>query len=217
MRNAVILFFILCLTTLEGRTAPNDDTVVDPDPQSTSKTSVNNNNEDPLKSLDVTVPEKKNNNKNLVSSENSEGFYYPYRQAVSPRLGLVLDPEELRNDFKLVFLFGVTYLLPSDIGKHWEVGFDAHTGGTGYVQLGKRFIYQKSEKFRPFFRPGIAIKLKSQEGVASLVNIRNVQLRLAAGFEDLIRSPLSIAVAVELGANADSGFLVLAFGYSWAW
>lgn len=217
MRNAVILFLILCLTSLEGRTAPNDDTVIDPEPQNATPAPPQKYSVDPLKSLDITVPEKKKDSKNLVSTLDSGGFYYPYRQAVSPRLGLVLDPEELREDFNLVFLFGVTYLLPSDVGRHWEVGFDAHTGGTGYVQFGKRYVYQKSDKFRPFIRPGIAIRLKSQEGIASLVNIRNVQIRIAAGFEDLIRSPLSASVAAELGLNADGGFLVLVFGYSWAW
>ncbi len=219
MRNAVILFFVLCTFNFEGRAAPNDDTAIDPDFQNQNIESNPQETKlpDPLKKLDITVPDKKNENKNLVNTVDSNNFYFPYRQSVSPRVGLVLDPEELRRDFHLVFLFGVTYLLPSDVGRHWEIGFDAHTGGTGYVQLGRRYVFQRTDKFRPFLRPGIALKLKSQEGVASVVNIKNVQMRLAAGFEDLLRSPLSAALAVELGVGGEGGFLVLAVGYSWAW
>jgi len=217
MRNAVILFLILCFISFEGQAAPNDDTAVNPDLQSSSPPPSKKNSPDPLKTLDITVPEKKSDNKNLINASATSSYYYPFRQSVSPRVGLVLDPKELQSDFHLVFLFGVTYLLPSDNGRHWELGFDAHTGGTGYVQIGRRFVYQRTEKFRPFIRPGIAMKLKSQEGVASIVNIRNVQLRVAAGFEDLIKSPLSAAIGVELGVNAEGGFLVLAIGYAWAW
>lgn len=218
MRLSVILFFFaVCFEPALIYAAPSDTVTVSPD-ENTSEPPANPDEENRLKSMDITVPEKTDSEK-LVAKKNHDSslYYYPYRQSISPRLGFVFDPDKLRENFQMVFLFGFHFMWPSDTSTHWETGIDIHTGGTGYLQLNRRWIFKSSEKMRPFLRAGLTMRMISEQGFASIVNQDNVQLRVGAGFEDLIVSPVSAAVSMEISGNAQQAFLAVCMGYSWAW
>lgn len=198
--------------------APNDTVIIPTTPQ--SEPAVPSTPEEDLRLKDMEVTQPKGQEKSLreqAKNTDDKSYYYPYKRSISPRVGFVFDPDKLRDNKELVFLFGFVFLLPSESADHWELGFDVHTGGLGYLQFNRRWVASHTEKFRPFLRAGISSRMKGEQGFASIVNQENVQLRIGLGFEDLLINPLSAAVGMDLGIGSDQTFLAVLLGYSWAW
>lgn len=219
MRISVMYFLIFnLLWSTAAFAAPNDTVSVPVESQTQTPPTPSLEEEERARAMDITVPssDKKTLNE-MAKNITSQSYYYPFRQSVSPRLGLVFDPDKIRNNFEFVFLFGVMYMLPSDSNKHWEIGFDIHTGGLGYLQVNHRWVFTHTEKLRPFVRAGLSSRLKSEQGLASVVNKDNVQARVGLGIEDMIISPMSASIAMEIATGTDQSFLGIIIGYSWAW
>lgn len=214
-----MFFLAIYLFGVSATAAPDDSVTIPTTPQSEPVAPSTIEEDVRLKTMEVTQPkgQEKTNLREQAKDREDKPYYYPYKKSISPRIGFVFDPDKLREKLELVFLFGFVFLLPSETSNHWEVGFDVHTGGVGYLQLNRRWIFTSTEKFRPFVRAGISSRMKSEQGFASIVNQDNVQLRLGFGFEDLLINPLSAAVGMDLAVGADQTFLAVLLGYSWAW
>lgn len=213
-----MFFLAIYLSGVFVSAAPNDTVTVSTTPQSEPVAPSTPEEDLRLKSMEVTQP--KGQEKSLreqAKNTDDVSFYYPYKRSISPRVGFVFDPDKLRDNKELVFLFGFVFMLPSESADHWELGFDVHTGGVGYLQFNRRWVASHTEKFRPFLRGGISSRMKGEQGFASIVNQDNIQLRLGFGFEDLLINPLSAAVGLDLGIGMDQTFLAVLLGYSWAW
>ncbi len=199
--------------------APNDTITVPTTPQSEPVAPSTPEEDLRLKKMEITQPkgQEESSLRDRAKEREDQPYFYPYKKSVSPRIGFVFDPDKLREKLELVFLFGFVFLLPSNTSNHWELGFDIHTGGVGYLQVNRRWVFTSTEKFRPFLRAGVSSRMKSEQGLASVVNQDNVQLRLGFGFEDLLINPLSAAVGMDLAVGSDQTFLAVLLGYSWAW
>ncbi|OQW47285.1 MAG: hypothetical protein A4S09_15945 [Proteobacteria bacterium SG_bin7] len=213
-----MFFLTIYFCGIFANAAPDDTVIVPTTPQS-EPTAPSTPEEDlRLKTMEITHPkaQEKSLSEQAKYTED-KSFYYPYKRSISPRVGFVFDPDKLRDNKEVVFLFGFVFMLPSDSADHWELGFDVHTGGIGYLQFNRRWVASHTEKFRPFLRAGISSRMKSEQGFASIVNQDNIQLRIGFGFEDLLINPASAAVGMDLGIGMDQTFLAILLGYSWAW
>ncbi len=213
-----MFFLAIYLCGVSAVAAPDDTVTVPTTPQSEPVAPSTAEEDARLKAMEFTSPKgQENTSLQFKKNGDDQSYYYPYKKSVSPRIGFVFDPDKLREKLELVFLFGFVFLLPSENSNHWEIGFDVHTGGVGYLQFNRRWIFTNTEKFRPFLRAGVSSRMKSSQGFASVVNQDNVQLRLGFGFEDLIINPMSAAVGLDLAVGSDQSFLAVLLGYSWAW
>src|SRR4029078_12514947 len=78
-------------------------------------------------------------------------YFYPYRQALSPRVGLIFgvrDSSDAKNIMNL--LLGFNYLMPRPASPQYEVGADLSLGNLGFVNVTRRFIYNERGSFRPY-------------------------------------------------------------------
>lgn len=143
-------------------------------------------------------------------------FYYPYQQAISPRLVLVANLDLLRQG-KLPYGLGFSYLAPSKRPPQWEAGGDLLTDSYGQIFLCRRHISFADTYFRPYYKYGLAHIWKAEEKLASFSNWNNYLLRAGLGFEDVIKLPMSARLEIEVAAGSGGFMIFFSMGYSWGW
>ena len=147
-----------------------------------------------------------------LSKEATETFYFPYRQALSPRLGAVFTTEK-ENAWE--YLLGINYLWPRYASPQAELGVDLLSHFGGHLNFGVRYILFQRNYFRPFFLWGMTHEVVATERLATITNIDNYYLRLAVGMEDTLKLPKSIRLELETLIGLEKQMLLLCFGYSW--
>lgn len=159
--------------------------------------------------LDVTKvqPEQKN------SDEIPERFY-PYTQSGSPRAGILLEATDISSSKAF---FGLSYMLPSKQSPHWEVSFDMSTQSLAFLSVNRRTIFDERRSFRPYYKWGVANIINSEYKLASLVELKNYQLKMGLGIEDLLTPPMSVRLEAEVGVGLENIYLLISLGYSWGW
>lgn len=152
-----------------------------------------------------------------IDSKNPKiRYFYPYRQSMSPKLGIILDPDLLRNS-DVPLALGVRYLLPRRRSPQWEIGFDVVTDEGAHIYLGKRFISHPRRPFRPYFTVSGMLSAQAEERLATITDYKNYYMKLGGGFEDIIKLPMSVRLEVEFAVGLERQFAMLNFGYSWGW
>lgn len=160
------------------------------------------------KGIIVTAPPKASIAKNEL--------IYPYKQTMSPRAGLILDPDQLK-DGELPLLVGITYMWPRNKSPRWELGFDILLDGGAHVSIGKRFIWSEPHSFRPFLKLGGLLAAQAEEKLATVSDFDNYYATGSVGFEDVLKMPMSVRLEMQLVAGLENQFLIFNFGYSWGW
>lgn len=147
-----------------------------------------------------------------TSPEKVEQYYFPYKQSMSPFLGLVIG-----SNLEVNTSLGILYQIPSNSSYHWEIGATmASDGGGDFLFLYKR-IFQKTAKLRPYYSLGFDLKAVAQEGLPTFVNLTNWGLAAFIGTEEVFSSPMSWRVDLGLMASRTQAAIILRMGYSWAW
>ncbi len=147
--------------------------------------------------------------------------YFPYTQSLSARLGVGYfatvpsDPPD--NDEALFYLFGIQYMMTSMTHRHWEIGVDIASESRAFLHASLKWVSTQTEKFRPFFKVGIAQRWDRADELESLVDYKSYSLRGTAGWELLTIDPASIRFDIELQIGADEVTGLCTLGYSWPW
>ena len=150
------------------------------------------------------------------SDQQKVRYFYPYRQSMSPKLGILLDPDMLRES-EVPLALGIRYMLPRRRSPQWEIGFDILTEEGAHVYLGKRFITNPRRPFRPYFTVSGMLSAQAEERLATITDFKNYYVKLGAGFEDIIKLPMSVRIEVEFAVGLERQFAIFNFGYSWGW
>jgi hypothetical protein len=160
--------------------------------------------------------------KGLIVSEPLEvksddiQIYYPYQQSMAPRLGVLIDPDLLR-DRDLPLLVGITYMLPKRRAPRWEIGFDVVVDDGAHFSIGQRHIWGEPHSFRSYVKISALLAANAEEKLATITDIDNYFLKLSVGLEDVIKMPMSVRLETELVAGLERQYLIFSFGYSWGW
>ncbi|MGE0762726.1 MAG: hypothetical protein AB7N80_05560 [Bdellovibrionales bacterium] len=144
--------------------------------------------------------------------EARETHYYPFRQALSPRLGAVITNDE---DHQFEYLLGISYLWPRYRQPQAELGVDLLSGLGGHLNFGVRHIFFERNYFRPYFLWGLTHEVVPEDRLATITNIDNYYLRIAVGMEDTLELPKSVRLELEGQLGIDKYLLLLCLGYTW--
>jgi hypothetical protein len=148
-------------------------------------------------------------------------YFYPYRQALTPRIGLdfVLrhNDEDEDNDKIMNLMFGFNYLIKKDSSPQWEVGADLSLANQAYINVMRRYIYNERGSFRPYYKYGVMHKTVADQKFASFSNWNNYLAKVGMGFEDIIRPPRSLRLELEAAMGAKDIFIMFTYGYSFGW
>lgn len=206
MSQAVLLFFLTLVLHLSSSivlAAPHQHSSQDEDEEST----------DEVKQLDpnlsLSEPTTKATKKNWDETNGIE--YYPYRQALIPRLGMYFDGDD--NPYFLGFL----YLVPNRRSPQLEAGADIISDSRGHLNAALRFTYNEFSYFRPFYKAGVTCEVDPGEQLASLADIKSYYLRGGLGLEYTFRRPMSLRVELEGALSLENTVYFISGGYSWAW
>ncbi len=140
--------------------------------------------------------------------------YYPYLQSISPRVGLLVNSDDLKRSETV---YSILYLLPKIESPQIEVGAEVIPNFEGFLHVSKRHIFKQRDYFRPFVKYGLNLSVVSKENLATFFNFKNYGLRVGMGLEDLLRPPMSLRIDIEALISAQSTALIVTFGYSWGW
>jgi hypothetical protein len=164
-----------------------------------------------LETLNVTQPPPFK--KEMVAS-NSQDIFFPYQSSVSPRVGAGTKNQGATNGF---YFLGLNYMLESATKKHFEVGVDLTSDTLGLLHLARKWVFNSTTAFRPYVKAGPTIKLVADQQLATFLKVENYQLRVAGGFERLLKAPMSLRIDLEAALTSGGYECALALGYSWAW
>jgi hypothetical protein len=139
---------------------------------------------------------------------------YPYRQALSVRVGPVGSTD---RELGSTMLFGVQYLWPRYASPHAEFGADVVVGLGGHLNAGVRHIYRERQFLRPYLLWGLTHEVSPSAGYATFLSSRNYYLRAGAGFEMVHRLPRSLKIDFELLSGTKKHMILMGLGYSWGW
>lgn len=142
----------------------------------------------------------------------ARSFYYPYRQELAPRMGLVLTTDSAHP---VTYLLGITYLWPRFQSPQAELGADILPDYGGHLNFGVRHIFKERDYFRPYLLWGLSHEAVARDGLATLTNFDNYYLRGSAGFENVIRLPQSVRIELEVRAGLAKQLLILCLGAAW--
>ncbi len=152
-----------------------------------------------------------------VQDQAKEEVVYRYKQSMSPRIGVVIDPQDAQKGKTVPLSIGFAFLLPSETSTHWETSADVFTSGEGQIEVSRRTIFDEMFSLRPYYRYGAFLRVKPQNQLASFAEFKQYGGTLAIGLEDLVLKPASIRIELELGAGAEHQFALGTIGYSWGW
>ncbi|MCB9025068.1 MAG: hypothetical protein H6625_02015 [Bdellovibrionaceae bacterium] len=143
--------------------------------------------------------------------------FYPYTQAISPRIGTLVNLHEFRDNIGQAFhtVYGFSYLLPRNHSPQLEIGADVIKDFNGQFHASKRWIINERSSFRPFYKLGLTIIAIGKEGLATFANSENYLAHASIGLEDYYKRPMSLRWELELSGGKEYFFLILSFGYSW--
>lgn len=152
-----------------------------------------------------------------VRENEKDEVVYRYRQSMSPRIGVVIDPKDAQDGKSVPISMGFAFMLLSENSTHWEISADAFTSGEGQLEVSRRFIFDEMLSLRPYYRYGAFLRMKPQNQLASFAEFKKYGGAIAVGLEDLVLKPASIRIELELGAGAEHQFAMVTLGYSWGW
>ncbi len=218
MRNTVCCnFMTLVLALLLSRSASA--AVAAPEPNLDNKTQIDQEQlqkapPEILQTIDIT-PVVKSSRRDEGVFESSE-YFYPFRKAISPRMGAVYNTNAINADLGALYLVGFQYLFQTKSGKFYELGADVFTRGTGRLHAARRWNLTRT-KTRPYLKGGIGWVIDPDQGLTAIIRYQNLQGRAAVGFEHLVASPLSFRAEIEVAAGIEEQEGIFSLGYSWAW
>lgn len=203
-----LMTFVLLLWPIHGLASPQQDVELDTRPTTESE-QVDSKTLIDQKGVIVTQP---------MTSEKTEksNYFYPYRQSMSPKLGLVIDPDLIKES-DLPLIIGIRYLLPRRRSPQWEVGFDIVTDEGAHISVGQRYIINPRSPFRPYFALSGLLVAQAEEQLATITDYKNYFIKMSGGFEDIIKLPMSVRIEAEFAVGIERQFALLNFGYSWGW
>ncbi len=144
--------------------------------------------------------------------EASRTYIYPYRQALTPRIGLVTSTDDDEPDTSLL---GILYLWPRYLPPQAEIGADFVNKRGGHINFSVRDIFFERGYFRPFWLWGITHEVVPEDRLATFVNIENYYFRVALGMEEVIVLPQSFRLELELLAGTRKQMAIVSAGCSW--
>ncbi len=200
--------FVLIISINSATAAPQQDAPLEGIPEELQKTTDTQALSDE-KGVIISTPKES-------SDQQKVQYFYPYRQSMSPKLGILLDPDLLRES-EIPLSLGVRYMLPRRRSPQWELGFDVVTNEGAHIYLGKRFIAHPRRPFRPYFTISGMLSAQAEERLATITDFKNYYVKFSGGFEDIIKLPMSVRLEVEFILGLERQFALLNFGYSWGW
>lgn len=208
----VLLFltFVLILGPTAW-SAPHDEAPTPSPGEDQSSAKSENNVSLEEQNLSITPPPEKQPKKN-----RNDDYYYPFRQSISPRVGLALDMKNLADN-GLHYLLGFNYLSPRKTQPQWEYGADLISNGQGFLSAGLRLTLFPHNAFRPFFKAGLSLQMNGSEKFNNFTQIKNYHLKVGVGLEDLLKHPMSFRMELEGLIGTESQYLLMVLGYSWGW
>lgn len=169
------------------------------------------------KNLFITEPPVYSETHTSAQRTNGRSTYFPYKQSMSPRIGILLDPSLIRDSGKFPMLFGISYMLPRDHSPQIEFSFDLLTDSRAHFSAMLRRVFYERQSFRPYVRFGLSLDADAEERLATFSDFDNYLARAGVGLEDLISDPMSIRFEIELAVGTKEQMAIFSFGYSWAW
>jgi hypothetical protein len=151
-----------------------------------------------------------------ASDGGASEYFFPYRQALSPRLGTAWNSEAASDGESLLYLAGFQFRAQSRRLKNYEAGIDLISDSTGRLSVARHWFFSRA-RFRPFAKAGGALKLVPREGLATVLKLENYFARGAIGFEQMLLTPLSFRMELEAAAGLEAFEVIVSAGYSWAW
>lgn len=149
---------------------------------------------------------------------SKENYFYPYRQSLTPRVGLLFGLRDSSDEDDIMnVLLGFNYLVKRAASPHWELGADLSLASHGHINVMRRHIHNERGSFRPYYKYGFTHKLVSDEKFASFSNFENYLARVGVGFEDILRPPRSLRLELEAAVGIEDTFIIFTYGYSYGW
>lgn len=94
-------------------------------------------------------------------------------------------------------------------------GIDVSTNGNGSWYLAHRNYSYWTRAFRFHNKIGFSNRIRSEDGLASILRYSNYSLLLNIGLERVFINPVSYQLDLDLHIGSNS-YVILKFGYSWA-
>jgi hypothetical protein len=172
------------------------------------------------RTIDIKVPPPEAKKSRAISVVDE--FFYPYHYGLTLALGETYAKEsrETNSDTKpLSTALGLQFVFPTWNFTAYEFGAFLLTNSTARLHFSRRFIYSQ-DRLRPYSAVGVGLALFPADEFANFVQLRNYQLRGAAGFEYSIGrlnhgSTLRLELAAAFGLNAQD--VALTIGQVWGW
>lgn len=148
--------------------------------------------------------------------KRARDIFYPYQSSVSPRAGAGVSSRKVSNENAFYFV-GLSYMLDSPHSRHHEFGIDLTSQSHGLFHAAYKWVFDHNSAFRPHLKFGTTVMLVPSEQLGTFLKASNYQLRGAAGFEKLLKAPMSLRCDLEAAWISGGYAAAFSLGYSWAW
>jgi hypothetical protein len=145
-----------------------------------------------------------------------ESYFYDRTEALSFRLGTAPDFRGLNHgDNNTPWLMGMDYTFDSSTWRHFEVGVDLYSSHKLYLIGGYKFIYDRTEDFRPYLKIGASMRFDQGDHLETPFDPDSYALMVAMGAEDLLIYHQSLRLGLEFYGGGSDFMAVIFMGYSW--
>lgn len=152
-----------------------------------------------------------------VQDAEKQEVVYRYRQSMSPRAGVILDPKIAKDGKSPPITLGFAFMFPSETATHWEFAADVLTSSEGQIELSRRTIFDEMFSFRPYYRYGAFLRMRPQGQLASFAEFKQYGVVGAVGLENLVLKPASLRIEIAVAVGGEHQFVMGTIGYSWGW
>jgi hypothetical protein len=145
------------------------------------------------------------------------GYFYKYRSALTALYYAGLDSQRVTDDKSPLFgRVSLQFLFPTENLHALEASADLKSDNSGALGLSYRWIFSRT-RFRPYTKLGAALRIDPDDQFATVLRLKNYQVRGSAGFEQTLSNPLSLRFDAELIASGRSVEALAGLGLVYAW
>lgn len=148
-----------------------------------------------------------------ISTQESDDYYYHYRQALSLHGGLSANISDFQNPQSII---GFQYRFAYPENGRSEVGADLLTSGSGLLHA-SRFFFSEDGRFRFFYKYGVELRVIPSEELVTFLKLVNWRARIAGGLEWNAWNSVGLRLDLEAHIGTSERFLTLLTGFAYSY
>lgn len=143
--------------------------------------------------------------------EYNKPAYMTSEYSLSPHIGVGYS-----NKNKNAYSLGIQYINFRNPHR-LEFSFELYNKGAAAINASRKWYLMNMGKYQGHLKAGLGFYLNPSQGIATIVDVKNLGINLQIGFEKTLKPPVSLRFDIDAFIGQRETLFLVNTGYSWAW